>query len=67
MSEPETDGTERRTCEADCDEPATHRLENAGGEHLFVCESCADTFGGDDVDVAELPEGSRYVYTETDQ
>lgn len=58
-------GTERRTCEAECNEPATHRLENGGGEHLFVCPSCADVFGGEGTDVTSLPDGRRYVYTGT--
>ena len=59
--------TERRTCETDCENPATHRLENPGGEHLYTCESCADVFGGDGTEVTELPEGRRYVYTDTEQ
>lgn len=58
---------ERRTCETDCDEPATRRLENPGGEHLYVCDLCAEKFGGDGTDVTTLPEGQRYVYTGGDQ
>lgn len=58
---------ERRTCEADCDEAATHELKNRGGEHFFVCESCAFKFGDDGVEITTLTEGRRYVYTGDEQ
>lgn len=54
-------------CEADCENPATHKLVNAGGEHLYVCESCSKVFDGDGVEITVLPPGRRYVYTATEE
>lgn len=54
---------ERRTCEGDCNDPVTHKLRNSGGEHLFVCDSCAEEFNGEGVTVEKLSESERYVVT----
>jgi hypothetical protein len=54
---------ERRTCEGDCNDAVTHRLRNSGGEHLFVCESCAEKFNGEEVTVEMLSEPEQYVVT----